>query len=74
VNGKIITLDQKFSVVNTITIEKDRIIAVGSNKEIRKLADLAVLSDDLLTYPVDEIKGIRSELTIVGGKVVYGQW
>ena len=36
-----------------------------------KLADLAVLSDDFLTCPVDQIKNIRSELTIVGGKIVY---
>ena len=39
VNGNIITVDQEFSVVNAIAIEKDRIIAVGSNKEIRKLAN-----------------------------------
>jgi predicted amidohydrolase YtcJ len=36
-----------------------------------KLADMAVISDDILTCPVDQIKNIRSELTIVGGEVVY---
>lgn len=36
-----------------------------------KLADLVVLSNDLLSCPVDEIKEIKSELTLVGGKVVY---
>jgi predicted amidohydrolase YtcJ len=39
--------------------------------EPAKLADLAVLSKDLMTVPVDEIGGIESLLTIVGGRVVY---
>ena len=37
-----------------------------------QLADLAVLSADYFTVPEEEIKGIESVLTIVGGKVVYG--
>jgi predicted amidohydrolase YtcJ len=36
-----------------------------------KLADLAVLSKDYMTIPVDEIGGLESLLTIVGGKIVY---
>ena len=36
-----------------------------------KLADMAVLSDDILTCPADNIKEIKSLMTIVGGKVVY---
>ncbi len=36
-----------------------------------KVADIAILSDDLMTCPVDRIREIRSELTIMGGKVVY---
>ena len=39
--------------------------------EVGKLADLAVLSKDYLTVPVDEIGGIHSLLTLVGGRVVY---
>ena len=39
--------------------------------EAGKLADLAVLSADYLTAPVNEIGKIRSLLTMVGGKVVY---
>ena len=37
-----------------------------------QLADIAVLSADYLTVPEEEIKGIESVLTILGGKVVYG--
>jgi predicted amidohydrolase YtcJ len=36
------------------------------------LADLAVLSSDYFSVPEEEIKGIESVLTLVGGKVVYG--
>ena len=36
-----------------------------------KLADLAVLTKDYLSVPVEEIGGIRSLLTMVGGRVVY---
>ena len=39
--------------------------------EVGKLADLAVLSDDYLTVPTDQIGGIVSLLTLVGGKAVY---
>lgn len=42
-------------------------IAVGM------LADMAVLSSDFFSVPEEEIKAIESVLTIVGGKVVFGQ-
>src|SRR5204863_9810412 len=37
-----------------------------------KLADLVILSGDYFSMPVDEVKNLESELTMVGGKVVYG--
>lgn len=36
-----------------------------------KLADLAVLSRDYMTVPLDQIESIESLLTMVGGKIVY---
>jgi len=39
--------------------------------EVSKFADLAVLSKDFMTVPVEEIGGIQSLLTMVGGKIVY---
>ena len=39
--------------------------------EVGKLGDLAVLSADYFTCPAEQIKGIRSVLTVVGGKVEY---
>lgn len=38
-----------------------------------KLADLAVLSDDPLTVAADRLRDIRSELTVVGGRIVHRQ-
>ena len=38
-----------------------------------KLADLVVLSKDLLTCPEDEIRWIEAEGTMVGGKFVYSR-
>jgi predicted amidohydrolase YtcJ len=38
---------------------------------VGKLADVAVLSKDILTVPDDEIKAARVDLTIVGGKVLH---
>ncbi|MDF3887373.1 amidohydrolase [Cupriavidus basilensis] len=37
-----------------------------------QLADLAVLSSDYFSVPEDEIQDITSVMTVLGGKVVYG--
>ncbi len=36
-----------------------------------KMADIAVLSKDILTCPEEEIRTAKVDLTVVGGKVVY---
>ena len=38
---------------------------------VGKLADLAVLSKDYMAVPVEQVGGIESLLTMVGGKIVY---
>ena len=38
-----------------------------------KIADLVVLSDNPFTVPEEEIKNLRVEVTIIGGKVVYSR-
>ncbi|MEY2499151.1 MAG: hypothetical protein QOD12_2707 [Verrucomicrobiota bacterium] len=40
--------------------------------EVGKLADLTVLSKDIMKIPEPEILNTRSEATIIGGDVVYG--
>ncbi|HVJ30012.1 MAG TPA: amidohydrolase [Gammaproteobacteria bacterium] len=44
---------------------------VRGSLEAGKLADLAVLSDDYLTVPLDEVGKLESVLTLLGGEVVY---
>jgi predicted amidohydrolase YtcJ len=41
--------------------------------EVGKLADMAVLSDNILTCPVDDIKDIKAEITVLDGEIVYSR-
>jgi predicted amidohydrolase YtcJ len=45
--------------------------ALRGSLEVGKLADMAVLSKDYMTVPIEQIGGLESLLTMVGGKVVY---
>jgi predicted amidohydrolase YtcJ len=56
------------------TINNARIMGVEKERgsiEPGKLADLAVLSQDILSVPLDAIRETKALLTAVGGKVVY---
>src|SRR5215213_945331 len=56
------------------TINNARIQGVDHDRgsiEVGKLADLAVLSQDILNVPPDAIRDTKALLTVVGGKVVY---
>jgi len=44
---------------------------IKGSLEVGKLADMVILTDDILTCQVDMIKNIEADLTIVDGKVVY---
>src|SRR5262245_25830111 len=37
-NGKIVTVDERFTIAQAVAVKDDRIVAVGSNQEIGKLA------------------------------------
>jgi predicted amidohydrolase YtcJ len=39
--------------------------------EVGKLGDLAVLSDDYLSCPADQLRSIRAVVTVLGGRVVH---
>jgi len=67
-NGKIVTVDNQFHIIQSLA---SRNMAVGSNSDLEKLADLLILDRDYLTIPADEIKDIKPLLTMVSGKVVY---
>ena len=38
-NGKIVTVDDRFSIVQALAITNQRIVATGGSAEVRKLAD-----------------------------------
>lgn len=47
VNGKIITVDERFTVAQAVAITGDRIVAVGTNQEIARLAGAGTRRIDL---------------------------
>ena len=56
------------------TINNARIMGTEKDRgsiETGKLADLAVISQDILSVPPDDIRKTKALMTIVGGKVVY---
>ena len=46
-NGKIITVDERFTIAQALAIKADRIIAVGTNSDITRLAGPATRRVDL---------------------------
>lgn len=46
-NGKIVTVDDDFGIAEAVAVRDERIIAVGSNGEVRKLASATTKSIDL---------------------------
>ena len=46
-NGKIITVDQRFTIAEAVAIKNDRVIGVGSNQEILRLAGSGTKKIDL---------------------------
>jgi hypothetical protein len=56
------------------TINNARVMGVEHERgsiEVGKLADLAVLSQDILSVPPDAIRDTKALMTVVGGKIVY---
>jgi hypothetical protein len=47
VNGKIVTVDERFSMAQAVAVAGDRIVAVGASREIMKLAGPATRRVDL---------------------------
>jgi predicted amidohydrolase YtcJ len=46
-NGKVITVDERFTIAEAVAIRADRIVAVGSNRDIAALATPATRTIDL---------------------------
>lgn len=75
--GRVVGSNQRLTAeqgLRTLTIEGARLSFEENERgslEIGKKADIAVLSADPTSEPVDAIKEIVSDLTIVDGKVVH---
>jgi predicted amidohydrolase YtcJ len=76
-DGSILDPDQNISVMEAIKCYTIYAAYSGFEEEVKgsiepgKLADLIVLSDDPLTAPLDKIKDIKVQITIIDGKVKY---
>jgi predicted amidohydrolase YtcJ len=46
-NAKVITVDEQFTIAQALAIQGDRIVAVGSNQEVARLAGPATRKIDL---------------------------
>jgi predicted amidohydrolase YtcJ len=59
---------QLYTINNAVVmgVERER-----GSIEIGKLADLAVLSQDILSVPRDEIRNTKAMMTLVGGRIVH---
>lgn len=38
INGKIITVDNKFTIAEAVAVSKDKIVAIGTNKQIKRFS------------------------------------
>lgn len=76
-NGDVLGAAEAISIEEALrlyTIDNARVLGVERDRgsiEPGKLADLAVLSRDILAIPADDIPDTRSLLTMVGGRVVH---
>jgi predicted amidohydrolase YtcJ len=77
INGTVYGADQKITREQALRLYTNGSAAslfmehlIGSI-ETGKLADLVVISDDILTCPEESIKAIQAKMTMVGGKIVY---
>lgn len=76
-NGKVFTANQALTREEAVTADmRGSAFAEGQDREKGHLspgahADLAVLSADVFTVPPDQLPGVTSALTLVGGVTVF---
>ena len=76
-SGQVVGPEEAISVMDAIRVytingaylSKEE--AIKGSIEAGKLADMIVLDRDILRIPVDEIKDVKVQTTIVAGKIVY---
>jgi predicted amidohydrolase YtcJ len=68
-HGKVVTVDADFSIAEAVAIEGDRIVSVGPNADVRKLAGPATRQIDLQGKTV--IPGLMDSHTHATGAAMY---
>ena len=71
--GEALTLEQAVEAYTKGSAIAERQEANKGTLEVGKLADLAVLSQDIFKIPLTELPRTSSVLTIVGGRIVHEQ-
>jgi len=75
--GNVLIPEESISVMDAIRMYTINGAYAGFEEDIKgsiepgKLADMIVISDDILTIPTDKMKDIWVEMTIIDGKIVY---
>ena len=64
--GQVVALIAILSTMALLSTERDR-----GTLEVGKVADMTVLSADIMQLPVEEIPRQHALMTIIGGEVVY---
>lgn len=76
-SGKVLGADQKVTREEALRMMTTEAAYLSFDEETRgsiepgKLGDLVILSDHILTCTPEQLRAIRPEATILGGKVVY---
>lgn len=76
-NGKKLCPEEGVTIMDAISMYTINAAYAGFEEDIKgsieagKLADMIVLSDNILKVPVDKIRDIEVEMTIIDGKIVY---
>ena len=76
-NGEVLYADQRLSRMEALRSYTINVAYAGNEEDIKgsleigKLADVTVLSKDILTIPEDEIPSTEIAYTIIGGEVMY---
>jgi len=77
--GGLVLLEERISPLEAIRMYTESAAYASFEETIKgsiapnKLADLVVLNDDPTRVPIEEIKDLEVEITIIGGDVVWGK-
>jgi predicted amidohydrolase YtcJ len=76
-SGQVVALEEAIGVMDAIRLYTWNGAYLGKEEDVKgsieagKLADMVVIDRDILSVPVEEIRDIRVDITLVGGEIVY---